>query len=230
MSFVEHLNVSPASVIILVPTLVILGHLIPWFVDSHGLRSFPGPWLAHFSDVWLGRVAHQGHRSEVVHELHKKYGELEHVILIILLSELNALSGTFVRIAPNHLSVADPGALQIVYAHGNGSLKSNFYDAFVSITRGLFNTRDRTAHTRKRKIISHIFSQKNVLEFEPYVKDYVLSFLQQWDRLCAAGAKSLRGTDGESGWRSHDGRIWLDCLPCEFMVSPHSRVFADPKL
>jgi benzoate 4-monooxygenase len=195
MSFVEHLlNVSPASVIILVPTLVILGHLIPWIVDSHGLRSFPGPWLAHFSDLWLGRVAHQGHRSEVVHELHQKYG-------------------TFVRIAPNHLSVADPGALQIVYAHGNGSLKSNFYDAFVSITRGLFNTRDRTAHTRKRKIISHIFSQKNVLEFEPYVKDYVLSFLQQWDRLCAAGAKSLRGNDGEGGWRSHDGRIWLDCLP-----------------
>ena len=89
MSFVEHLNVSLASVIILVPTLVILGHLIPWFVDPHGLRSFPGPWLAHFSDVWLGRVAHQGHRSEVVHELHQKYGEFEHVILIILLSDFN---------------------------------------------------------------------------------------------------------------------------------------------
>ncbi|KAF8270465.1 cytochrome P450 monooxygenase [Lactarius quietus] len=195
MSLVERLlSLSPTSVILLVPVLVILGHLVPWIVDPHGLRSFPGPWLACFSDLWLGRVARQGHRSEVVHELHEKYG-------------------TFVRIAPNHLSIADPDALQIVYAHGNGSLKSNFYDAFVSITRGLFNTRDRVAHTRKRKIISHIFSQKNVLEFEPYVKSYVESFLQQWDRLCDAGVKSLRGDDGEGGWRSHDGRIWLDCLP-----------------
>src|SRR6266852_6706170 len=106
-------------------------------------------------------------------------------------------TGTYVRIAPNHLSISDPAALQIIYAHGNGSLKSNFYDGFVSITRGLFNTRDRVAHTRKRKIISHIFSQKSVLEFEPYVRDYVRSFIQQWDRLCAGGAKGLRGNDGE---------------------------------
>ena len=111
------------------------------------------------------------------------------------------------RISPNHLSIADPGALQIVYAHGNGSLKSNFYDAFISITRGVFTTRDRAAHTRKRKIISHVFSQKSVLEFEPYVKSYVLLFLQQWDKLCAAGVKSSHGEDGDGGWISRDGRI-----------------------
>jgi benzoate 4-monooxygenase len=81
MSLLEHLlNVIPTvtSVILLIPTLVILGYLVPWLVDLHGLRSFPGPWLAHFSDLWLGRVARRGHRSEVVHELHEKYGELEH--------------------------------------------------------------------------------------------------------------------------------------------------------
>jgi hypothetical protein len=37
---------------------------------------------------------------------------------------------------------------QVVYAHGNGTLKPEFYDAFVSIKRGLFNTRDRAEHTR----------------------------------------------------------------------------------
>ncbi|KAI0282796.1 cytochrome P450 monooxygenase pc-bph [Russula aff. rugulosa BPL654] len=186
--------VHPAIIFILVPALIVLLHFIPWLVDPHGLRSFPGPRLARFSDLWLGRVAKHGHRSEVVHQMHEKYG-------------------TFVRIAPNHLSISDPAALQIVYAHGNGSLKSNFYDAFVSITRGLFNTRDRAAHTRKRKIISHIFSQKSVLEFEPYVRDYVRSFIQQWDRLCAGGAKGLQGNDGEGGWRGRDGWTWLDCLP-----------------
>ncbi|KAI0302392.1 cytochrome P450 monooxygenase pc-bph [Multifurca ochricompacta] len=167
---------------------------IPWLLDPHGLRSFPGPFLARFSDLWLGRVAQQGHRSEIVHALHEKYG-------------------TFVRIAPNHLSISDPAALQIIYAHGNGSLKANFYDAFVSIARGLFNTRSRAEHSRKRKIIAHIFSQKSVLEFEPYVKTYVQSFMEQWDRLCVAGAKGLQGNDGEGGWRGRDGRVWLDCLP-----------------
>ena len=42
---------------------------------------------------------------------------------------------------------------------------SPFYDAFVSIQRGLFNTRNRAEHTRKRKIVSHTFSVKSVAQF-----------------------------------------------------------------
>ena len=68
--------VHPALILILVPALLVLIHFIPWLVDPHGLRSFPGPWLARFSDLWLGRVAKHGHRSEVVHQMHEKYGEL----------------------------------------------------------------------------------------------------------------------------------------------------------
>ncbi|KAL4251988.1 cytochrome P450 family protein [Abortiporus biennis] len=172
----------------------VLVHVLVYLLDPHGLRRYPGPSLAKLSDLWLGRVAALGHRSEVVHELHQKYG-------------------TFVRLAPNHVSVADPNALQLIYAHGNGSLKSNFYDAFVSIQRGLFNTRSRPEHTRKRKIVSHIFSQKAVLEFEPHVRLYVRQLIQQWDKLCEGGAKGLSGNDGEGGWKGRQGRVWLDCLP-----------------
>ncbi|KAF9011513.1 cytochrome P450 [Hymenopellis radicata] len=77
-----------------------------------------------------------------------------------------------------------------VYGHGNGALKSGFYDAFVSIQRGLFNTRDRQDHFRKRKIVSHIFAQKSVLEFEPRIRVF-----------CdlAARGKETRGTEGD-GW------------------------------
>ena len=55
--------------------LILAVHIVPYVVDAHGARSIPGPWLAKFTDAWLGRVAARGHRSEVVHELHKKYGE-----------------------------------------------------------------------------------------------------------------------------------------------------------
>ncbi|KAI0765297.1 cytochrome P450 monooxygenase pc-bph [Fomes fomentarius] len=168
--------------------------LVPYFLDLHAIREYPGPLIARLSNVWLCWTAAQGHRSERVHELHKKYG-------------------TYVRIAPNHLSIADPDALQVVYGHGTGTLKSNFYDAFVSIQRGLFNTRSRSQHARKRKIVSHIFSQKSVLEFEPHVRSHLTMLFKQWDTLCERGLKGLSGDEGEGGWHGRDGRVWFDCLP-----------------
>jgi benzoate 4-monooxygenase len=130
-------------------------------------------------------------------------------------------AGPLVRLAPNHVSVAYPSALQIVYAHGNGARKSNFYDAFVSIQRGLFNTRDRAAHARKRKIVSHIFSPKSVLEFEPSVREYVGLLIKQWDRFCE-GAKDGKQGDEGGGWKGRDGRVWLDCLPCKSPCEQHA--------
>jgi benzoate 4-monooxygenase len=57
-----------------VPGAILVAHLIPWLWDSHDIRNYPGPFLAKFSDIWLGYVAKKGHRSEVVHEVHRKYG------------------------------------------------------------------------------------------------------------------------------------------------------------
>jgi len=190
-----------STLAVIIPTAFVLAHVVPYFYDPHGIRRYPGPFIAKFSDVWLGLVAKNGHRSEVVHMIHQKHGP-------------------FVRLAPNHISIAEPDALALIYAHGNGALKSEFYDAFVSIRRGVFNTRDRNEHTRKRKIISHIFSQKSVLEFEPQIRSYVATFIRQWDRLCDAALKGMSGHEGE-GWKGEDGRLWLDCLPCT-----HNRLFS----
>ncbi|KAF7360600.1 Cytochrome P450 monooxygenase [Mycena venus] len=185
---------DPLTLLVALPATVVLVHLAIYLVDPYGIRKYPGPFLAKFTDAWLGYVSQQGHRSEVIHDMHLKYGP-------------------FVRISPSEVSVADPDALNIVYAHGNGALKSTFYDAFVSIERGLFNTRDRKQHARKRKIVSHIFSQKSVVEFEPHIRLYISMLLGQWDRLCAAAVKGLSGDDGDGGWVGRDGRLWLDCLP-----------------
>ena len=75
----------------------------------------------------------------------------------------------------------------------------SFYDAFVSIQRGLFNTRDRAEHTRKRKIVSHTFSVKSVLQFEPYIHSNLELFVKQLDSMIA------RSTNP-------DGSAHLDCL------------------
>ena len=63
---------------------------------------------------------------------------------------------------------------------------SEYYDAFVSIQRGLFNTRDRAEHTRKRKTVSHTFSAKSIAQFEPYIQHSLSELVKQWDSKCDA--------------------------------------------
>ncbi|PBK64907.1 cytochrome P450 [Armillaria solidipes] len=162
------------TVVATVFVLVVLVYLVPYLVDSHSLRPYPGPLIAKFSDAWLVYVTYKEHRSEVVHDLHTKYGP-------------------FVRIAPNHESVALPDAQTIIYGHGSGALKSSFYDV----------------HTRKRKFVSHIFSPKSVLELEPHVRHLVGQLLKQWDRLYDGALEGLSGQEGE-GWMGREG---LDCFP-----------------
>lgn len=174
-------------------TTVFLYHFLPWLYDSYGTRSIPGPFLAKFTDLWLALVSKGGHRSEVVHQLHLKHG-------------------TVVRLAPNHVSIADPGALSTIYGHGSGTLKSNFYDAFVFMRPGLFNTRDRAEHTRKRKIVSHVFSQKSVLEFEPHIHHHISTLIGIWDRMYGAALTRGSGTEGE-GWYGERSYLWINLLP-----------------
>lgn len=68
-------SLSLQSWLVLLVTIVVVAHVVPYFADPHAIRAYPGPFLAKFTDLWLGRVATQGHRSEVVHELHRQYGE-----------------------------------------------------------------------------------------------------------------------------------------------------------
>ncbi|KAI0030265.1 cytochrome P450 monooxygenase [Vararia minispora EC-137] len=194
-SFLSRLQVSPftaATLLSLLTAVIVL--VVPWAVDKRGLRRFPGPFFAQFTDFWLGSVASSGRRCETIYALHEKYGPL-------------------VRIAPNHVSLADPDALHAVYAHGSNLMKSDFYDVFVTITPGLFNTRDRAAHARKRKIISHAFSLKSVLDFQPIIHVHLKTLLYHWDRICEQSAKGCDGEVGDCRWVGRDGRAWFDCFP-----------------
>ncbi len=77
----------------------------------------------------------------------------------------------------------------------------NYYDAFVSIQRGLFNTRDRNEHTRKRKTISHTFSAKNVGEFEQYIHHNLEQLTVQWDK---------RSKQANGGYFKFDALHWFN--------------------
>ena len=78
-------------------------YLLP-YIRSHAIRDIPGPRAAAFSNLWLLYQCRRGRRFRAVDDAHKKYGKL-------------------VRIQPNHVSIADPEAIPIVYSHGGGWLK-----------------------------------------------------------------------------------------------------------
>ncbi|KAL8785804.1 MAG: hypothetical protein Q9195_008485 [Heterodermia aff. obscurata] len=156
--------------------LPVLFYLLP-YLRSHAIRDIPGPRVAAFSNLWLLYQCRRGRRFKAVDDAHKKYGKL-------------------VRIQPNHVSIADPDAIPVIYSHGGAcmlivvSFFSEYYDAFVSIHRGLFNTRDRAEHSRKRKTVSHTFSAKSVSQFEQYITYNLQELVKQWDRLSDNAIKS----------------------------------------
>ncbi|CAE6439554.1 unnamed protein product [Rhizoctonia solani] len=107
-------------------------YVVPYLLDPYDYRRrFPGPPLAGLTNWWMSNIARAGRHSEAVKQLHERYG-------------------TFVRLGPNHISIADPDALEIVYGHGSGVLKSEFYRIFQNgSSTDVFNTSDKVEHSSK---------------------------------------------------------------------------------
>jgi benzoate 4-monooxygenase len=84
---------------------VSLFYVIPYFYTYRHLRGIPGPLLARFSNFWLMYICRQSKRSYTVHDLHERLGPV-------------------IRIQPNHISINDERAINIIYGHGNGLEKS----------------------------------------------------------------------------------------------------------
>lgn len=172
---------TPYAILLLPVIFYVLPYLRNWQI-----RDIPAPFPAAWTNLWLMYQARQGRRYLAVHEAHKKLGKL-------------------VRLQPHHVSVADADAITQIYGHGNGFLKSEYYDAFVSIKRGLFNTRDRAEHTRKRKTVAHTFSAKSVLQFEQYIHHNLEELQRQWDRR----ADDIKE---KGGWYQMDALHWFNYL------------------
>lgn len=83
-------------------------------------------------------------------------------------------------------------------------LCSHYYEAFVVGTTGVFNTRDRAEHTRKRKIIAYAFSPASIGEFEPHMSSNVFRWTQQLDRIAS------RAPPG--GYAKYNAMPWLSYL------------------
>ncbi|CAE7097709.1 unnamed protein product [Rhizoctonia solani] len=172
--------------------LLLSFYIIPYLLDPHDYRRrFSGPWAASFTNSWMSGAVKSGKSGDAIWELHKQYG-------------------TFVRVGPNHISIADPGALEMVYKHGNGLLKSDYYQMFkLGGYHNLFSTQNKSEHSTMRRRIAHIFSPQNILSYEPRVRNNIRKFITQLDLRCHQAAEGRSGFN----WSSEGGRAILNVCP-----------------
>ncbi|PKY02578.1 cytochrome P450 [Aspergillus campestris IBT 28561] len=139
----------------------------------NSLHVFPGPFWAHFTDLWR-YLDVKGRRPERTHiELHRQYGDI-------------------VRLGPRTLSFADPKAIKVIYGLNKGFTKSEFYPVQMTVSKGeplpsLFSTLDESFHANLRRSVNHAFSMSSLVQYEPLVNETVEIFLDQTSRLFADG-------------------------------------------
>jgi cytochrome P450 len=106
---------------------------------------------------------------------------------------LTHFRGPVVRFGPNSISINSNTALKTIYGHKSNVKKSQFYSVFPP-TKDTFNTHssiDKAAHARKRRVLSHAFSDGAIKSMEKYVLANVRTF-------CSALGSSSKSL-GEKG-------------------------------
>jgi len=118
----------------------------------HPLAKYPGPFLARITDLHLAYHAWKGDRHLEFWRCHEKYGPV-------------------VRLGPNLLSFNTNSALKSIYGFKSNVRKADFYTAFPAnkATFNVHNVIDKTIHTRKRRVISHAFSDSAINTMEKYI-------------------------------------------------------------
>ncbi|KAF2458928.1 cytochrome P450 [Lineolata rhizophorae] len=128
----------------------------------HPLARYPGPLLAKITGWHAAYHAWRGDRHLEFWRCHEKYGSIY-------------------RWAPNSISVNTNTALKDIYGHRANVRKADFYTAFPP-TKDTFNTHssiDRAAHARKRRVLSHAFSDSAIKTMEGHILDHVRALCTQ---------------------------------------------------
>lgn len=89
-----------------------------------------------------------------------------------------------IRVGPNVLSFADVRAIKDIYGHSTPCRKDDVYTLTASSHAHILNTVDREDHTRKRRMLSHAFTTRNLEQREFKIKEKVGKLVAQLDRRC----------------------------------------------
>jgi cytochrome P450 len=161
----QALNFLPALLALSFAFLVVQP-VFAYLLDRKGLRKFPAPSYAAWSSLWRISQNLRHKHYLAIHHAHQKHG-------------------THVRIAPNHVSISDPQAMDDIYGHGANMLKDAWYDGGAGEYRNMADARIKSEHQAKRKALSHIFAQKTITSLEPVIAEAVRRLVKQVNKHAA---------------------------------------------
>ncbi|KAI1344338.1 isotrichodermin C-15 hydroxylase [Xylariaceae sp. FL0016] len=154
---------------------------IGYRVFFHPLAKYPGPFLAKITDAYQMYHAWKGDRHLEFWRMHQRYG--------------NA-----VRYGPNSISFNSNTSLKDIYGFKSNVRKAAFYDAFAHPVHNTHNTRDKTMHARKRRVLSQAFSDSAMKQMERYILANVRSFCDQIGLGADAERKGWTNPKNMSDW------------------------------
>ncbi|KAK0610117.1 cytochrome P450 [Bombardia bombarda] len=160
--------------------LVFTTCLVIYRLFLHPLAKYPGPFLAKLTDGYMLYHAWKGDRHLEFWRMHERYGKA-------------------VRFGPNSLSVNSNTALKDIYGFKANVRKAEFYDAFVHPAPNTHNVRDKEVHARKRRVLSHAFSDSAVKEVERYIVANVRSFCEGIGSI-GRGSAANGSDEKKGGW------------------------------
>ncbi|KAL1846512.1 hypothetical protein VTK73DRAFT_275 [Phialemonium thermophilum] len=143
----------------------VLYPLIWYLWDPLDLRRFPAPnLLAATTPLWLMKVNAGQKRSYVLHEEHRKHGDV-------------------IRVGPNTVYFNDPRAVIDIYGHKAISriAKDSFYDRLAGDFHDIVQERDRAEHSRKRKYLANAFALATVVDMEAVIHANFQNLLDRLD-------------------------------------------------
>ncbi|KIX06969.1 uncharacterized protein Z518_04945 [Rhinocladiella mackenziei CBS 650.93] len=104
--------------------------------------------------LWLRLVDLAGNRTMTIHRLHQRYGST-------------------VLIGPDEISLSDISNVKDLYGQQTSFMKAPVYTSLTMPPNGVFSMRDKTAHSQRRRLLSHAFSQSNLQECEPLIQNQI---------------------------------------------------------
>ncbi|KAL6703023.1 hypothetical protein ACN47E_010299 [Coniothyrium glycines] len=201
MEFLLHLLASPVLMLATLSGAAVLyiSLVILYRVTLHPLARYPGPFCAKITDIYLAYYAYKGSRHLAFAAAHARYG-------------------AYVRLGPNLLSVNTATGLKSIYGFRANVKKGDFYKAFPSTPRAVsvHSAIDKAQHARKRRVMSHAFSDAAIKSLERYVLANVRVGCEMLARKSGREQVRVGGAGGEkdAGWND----AWNAAHWCEWLV------------
>ncbi|KAL3460959.1 cytochrome P450 [Aspergillus heterothallicus] len=172
----------------------ILKPLVVYLYDSKNLRKYPNQnFLSGITNLASLRERRRRFRTRDLYTQHQKH--------------------PVIRVAPNILSFGDVRAVKDIYGFGSSCQKHSMYELQNGPGHlNILNVIDREDHNRKRRMLSHAFSTKNLETWEFKITDKVTKLVAQFDT--RAAVYSAAGKAEEEASLSNEGlvdvRYWFN--------------------